>query len=163
MDREEKLDQINDLIAYINNENEEFDFGEGSMKMDSSESTHYEIELALLKYRWECDSIDCICVIFNDISDTSDEVLTKGNKYYINHVYQKEKNRKIMMSKSHGYCNPYYEFTDENGKNYLKRYYRAKRSKHLKRQSNRVIRRNKEYFPKGNKVKRQFDYWWILY
>lgn len=49
------------------------------------------------------------------------------------------------------------------GRIYPKKYYRGKRSSHLKKQSNRKIRRYKGHLPpKGNTCHKIFDFWWEL-
>ena len=52
---------------------------------------------------------------------------------------------------------------ERDGKEYYKRYYRGKRSKYLKKLSNKKVRRyNGEISGKGG-YKKLFDYWWELY
>lgn len=48
----------------------------------------------------------------------------------------------------------------ETVKPYYKRLYRGRRSKYLKKQSNRVIRRYVGEIPKGNQCHRLYDFWW---
>lgn len=50
----------------------------------------------------------------------------------------------------------------ENPKPYYKRMYRGKRSKYLKRQSNKAIRRYKGELHKGYHCHRLYDFWWEL-
>lgn len=50
----------------------------------------------------------------------------------------------------------------ENPKPYYKRMYRGKRSKYLKRQSNKAIRRYKGELHKGWQCHRLYDFWWEL-
>lgn len=52
----------------------------------------------------------------------------------------------------------------ENSKPYYKRLYRGKRSKYLKRQSNKAIRRYKGELNNGYQhVHKLYDFWWELY
>ncbi len=52
----------------------------------------------------------------------------------------------------------------ENPKPYYKRLYRGKRSKYLKRQSNKAIRRYKGELHNGyHHVHKLYDFWWELY
>lgn len=51
----------------------------------------------------------------------------------------------------------------ENPKPYYKRVYRGKRSKYLKRQSNKKIRRYKGGLQNGWNCHRLFDFWWEMY
>lgn len=46
---------------------------------------------------------------------------------------------------------------------YLCRFYRGKRSKFLKQQSNKKIRRHQSYISNGGSYKKIFDYWWELW
>ena len=46
---------------------------------------------------------------------------------------------------------------------YLCRFYRGKRSKFLKRQSNKKIRRHQSYISNGGSYKKIFNYWWELW
>lgn len=48
----------------------------------------------------------------------------------------------------------------ENPKPYYKRWYRGKRSKHLKQWSNRKIRRYKGELHNGNSCHKLHDFWW---
>ncbi len=50
----------------------------------------------------------------------------------------------------------------ENSKPYYQRLYRGKRSKCLKRQSNKAIRRYKGELHKGWQCHRLYDFWWEL-
>ena len=50
----------------------------------------------------------------------------------------------------------------ENSKPYYKRWYRGKRSKYLKNQSNRKIRRYKGEIHNGYQCHKIYDYWWEL-
>lgn len=159
-----RQDMIEELEAYIKCENEVFDFGEGEMKMETFEETSYGFELSLLDGSFLYDSAWYLHLKLpkdeDEVSDTKHHI--KFNRYYINHVRQKQRNMKLYDDTKKSYPQPYYiDLHDESS--YLKRYYRGKRSMYLKRQSNKKIRRNKEYFPKGNKVKRLFDFWWELY
>lgn len=52
---------------------------------------------------------------------------------------------------------------EKDGKIHYKRWYRGKRSKYLKRQSNKRIRRYKGDLPKGNQNHKLFDFWWEMY
>lgn len=45
---------------------------------------------------------------------------------------------------------------------YYKRLYRGKRSKYLKRQSNKKIRKYKRCLSDGNMYRKVFDFWWEL-
>lgn len=49
----------------------------------------------------------------------------------------------------------------ENPKPYYKRWYRGKRSKYLKQQSNRKIRRYKGELHNGNSCHKLYDFWWL--
>ena len=51
----------------------------------------------------------------------------------------------------------------DNPKPYYKRIYRGKRSKYLKRQSNKKIRRYKGGLQNGWNCHRLFDFWWEMY
>lgn len=51
----------------------------------------------------------------------------------------------------------------ENPKPYYKRIYRGGRSSHLKKSSNRKIRRYKGEIPNGFWCHRLYDYWWEMY
>lgn len=50
----------------------------------------------------------------------------------------------------------------QNTKPYYKRWYRGKRSKYFKQQSNRKIRRYKGELHKGNMAHKLYDFWWEL-
>ena len=50
----------------------------------------------------------------------------------------------------------------QNTKPYYKRWYRGKRSKYFKQQSNRKIRRHKGELHKGNMAHKLYDFWWEL-
>lgn len=50
----------------------------------------------------------------------------------------------------------------ENPNPYYKRLYRGQRSKHLKQQSNRRIRRYKGKLPNGYYCHRLYDFWWEM-
>ena len=50
----------------------------------------------------------------------------------------------------------------ENRYCYYRRCYRGSRSKYLKNQSNRKIRRYKNEIKSGNNYRRIYDYWWGL-
>ena len=52
---------------------------------------------------------------------------------------------------------------ERDGKEYYKRYYRGKRSKYLKRLSNKAVRRYKGDISGKGGYKKLFDYWWELY
>ena len=50
----------------------------------------------------------------------------------------------------------------QNAKPYYKRWYRGKRSKYFKQQSNRKIRRYNGELHKGNMAYKLYDFWWEL-
>lgn len=51
----------------------------------------------------------------------------------------------------------------DNPNPYYKRFYRGKRSKYLKRQSNKKIRKYKGEIPNGFGCHKLFDFWWEMY
>lgn len=58
---------------------------------------------------------------------------------------------------------PYWSTFDENGKKYIKRFYRGQKSKYFKRLSNKRVRKNKKLSGRGNNYRKLFDYWWEMY
>ena len=102
---------------------------------------------------------------------------------YENHSKKKRRNKrerdlkyknhlKSLAENTTGYPSPAY-YVDEiwikgygyvkNPKPYYKRLYRGKRSKYLKRQSNKKIRRYKGELHNGHHCYKVFDYWYELY
>lgn len=95
---------------------------------------------------------------------TKEQIKRKQNKYYRNRHHIKKKKWKseyVLM----GYPTPYGIVEDENKNEYLKMYGRGNTSRYLKNQASKAMRNSKyklEYFPKGNKYKKTYDYWWEL-
>lgn len=154
-----RQDMIDELESYIWNEREVFDFGEGNMKMSCSESSYYDFEINMLNGNFFREQYPDYDEYLNpSINKSLPKRNSKVNRYYINNIRQKKRDKYMLK-----FYSPYYTVRDRNGKQYIKRYYRGKRSKLLKKSSSRKIRTNMDYYPKGNKVKRQFDFWWELY
>ena len=152
-------DMIDELESYILNEKEAFNFGEGDMMMSCSESSYYDFEINMLNgnfFREQYLDYDEYLMIYDGKPIIKRKL--KANRYYINNIRQKKRDKYMLK-----FYSPYYTVRDRNGKQYIKRYYRGKRSRLLKKAGSRKIRTIMDYYPKGNKVKRQFDFWWELY
>ena len=75
----------------------------------------------------------------------------------------KERNKRlkrIYNNTKHSYASGVW-FDDD--KNRFIRYYRGKRSKYLKKLSNRKFRHMKNESLQNSQYKKVFDYWWELY
>ena len=83
----------------------------------------------------------------------------RTTKYERNQKYQ---NYLKQLSKKTSSYFPSVVYID--GLHYYKRYYRGRRSKYLKKISNRKIRRHKCELPKhGSQFHRLYDFWYELY
>lgn len=157
-----RQEMIEELQAYVRNEHEVFDFGEGEMQMETFEGSYYAFEISLLDrsfYERQFDSWWIPERKEKEIPDTIKPI--KRNRYSINRRF-KNKHKKLAELGYINHMSSYYE-KESNNRTYIKNCYRGKRSMYLKKQSHRIVRRNKEYFPKGNKSNRLFGFWWELY
>lgn len=91
--------------------------------------------------------------------------------HYDRDIKYKSRIKLLARNKLHTWYAPAYP-VDENGDyhgdvntaTYFKREYRGSRSKYLKRQSNKKLRRYKgEVFMRGGGYRKVFDFWWEMY
>ena len=128
------------------------------------------------QFLW-CDKIGGKVYCFGHCEDAFDipDVTNQRNSSKKKRINKREKDLKHkehlkrLNKISKGYPSPVY-YTDkiyvrgygyiENPKPYYKRLYRGKRSKYLKKQSNRKIRRYKGKLHNGWQCHKLYDFWW---
>lgn len=101
----------------------------------------------------------------NDEFDDIENSAKYSGKSRMNKNERREKYKarlKKLNEITNGYP-PIVSCKEKDGKIYYKRWYRGKRSKYLKRQSNKRIRRYKCDLPNGNQNHKLFDFWWEMY
>ena len=76
---------------------------------------------------------------------------------------EKKNNERIYRINRTRYCPSGIYLKERDGKQWYTHYYRGKRSKYLKRLSNRKIRKYKGEISGKGWYKKLFDYWWELY
>lgn len=118
-------------------------------------------------YYW-CDKVGGKNILFGYCSEIY-EIDTKQNRQY------SKKKRTTKYERNQNYLNYLKQLSKKtssyfpsviymDGLNYYKRYYRGRRSKYLKKISNRKIRRHKCELPKhGSQFHRIYDFWYELY
>lgn len=171
-----------EILSYMQCEDESFDFGEGKMIMESSERGMYKCQiLPYLNRRWE-DSRD---TEFNrwwkkKLKSEYESKLERQFDDYVNYKLmnklnnkydKKQLHKKQMRKRYESYLNlwypsPYWLVKDKNGKEYFKQYGIDGAKKCLKKVSVKKMRNSKYkdlYFPKGNSWKKTYDLWWNLY
>ena len=151
--KEDYICLLKEIEAYRELDGEDFDFGTGIINNDmsyGSEDAYYEMaiwELESIIDYWDCDN------------PNSKHNKKRDTKYARNRTFKNKLWSMVDQQWTHVWMNG--KWFEEG--TYPKRYYRGKRSTHLKRQSSRKIRRFKgEFQTKGNKHKRVFDFWWEL-
>lgn len=122
-----------------------------------------------------CDKVGgkvSCCGYCDDIQEENIIRKTYSNKKKLNkferNVKYKNHLKKLYINVGECYPSPVvYEdkllagrYYIENPKPYYKRYYRDQRSKYLKRQSNKRVRRYKGELSNGNDYRRIYDFWW---
>ena len=128
------------------------------------------------QFLW-CDKIGGKVYCFGHCEDAFDipDVINQRNSSKKKRINKRERDLKHkehlkrLNKISKGYPSPVY-YTDkiyvrgygyiENPKPYYKRLYRGKRSKYLKKQSNRKIRRYKGKLHNGWQCHKLYDFWW---
>lgn len=78
-------------------------------------------------------------------------------------IKEKNNNERIYKINQSRYCASGVSLKERNGKEWYAHYYRGKRSKYLKKLSNKKIRKYKGEINGKGGYKRLFDYWWELY
>lgn len=104
----------------------------------------------------------------NDIPVDIIQFSKQDNRYNLirkyNGINKENKQYKRIYKINHKRYTPSGVYKKErDGKEYYKRYYRGKRSKYLKRLSNKAVRKYKGVISGKGGYKRLFDYWWELY
>lgn len=84
-------------------------------------------------------------------------------KNYLKEMYKKNPNYPISYNDEIWLFENHKVEIIKNPKPYYKRVYRGKRSKYLKRQSNKKIRRYKSELSSGRNCYKIFDFWYELY
>lgn len=146
--KQDYINQFNEINAYATLDGEDFDFGTGVINNDmsyGSEDAYYEMELQdlaeIIEY-WE------------------DEKPKKKSKRKQRRdrrsMKQKENQRMEFLKEIH-----WGVVTDMNGFN--QRIYRGKRSRYLKKKSNKQVRKYKDKIASGAGYRKVFDFWWELY
>lgn len=170
--KQDCIDRLSELKAYYKMDGQDFDFGTGIIKNDLSlgyEFWFYEQDMMVLEYiikDWDKLS-DKINYDEMDI-DEREQCFEywyppiKHNKKQRKNRYATNRKHKDNMLKR--IDNDWYPvWHSRNELEYGKRYYRGKRSKLLKKQSSKIIRKHEgEFQKKGNKHKRVFDFWWEM-
>ena len=137
--------------------------------------TPEEVSDEIEEFIW-CEKVGGKVYWAGHCSDSSDlnKKLTKDHKKKSIHKYERYLKHKQKLKRLYEMSNSMYPcpviYTDEiwikgrgyveNPKPYYKRWYRGKRSKYLKRLSNKRIRRYKNELYKGNQCHKLFDFWW---
>ena len=132
-----------ELQAFIDLEDEYFDFGEGRMCVCNGEKDCYK--RALLNRCWleECNS-----------NNNNQRIRQKTRlNHYARKQIDKKKIEKLDGTKW---------WLVNNVKPYKRRDYFGKRRKHIKRVSNRKVRQYKEDISDGGYYRKIYDYWWEL-
>lgn len=158
--KQDCIDRLEELQAYY--------------RMDVAEFYYYSKDMGILEYiimNW-----DAIHMIDYDSMDIDEREQCaeywyppiKHNKKQRQNKYARNRKHKDEMLKK--IDNDWYPVWNsgsvysDDGDRFPKRYYRGKRSKLLKIQSNRKIRRYKGSFQKkGSGFHKVFDFWWELY
>lgn len=150
--KEDYINLLNEINAYRELDGQDFDFGTGLIINEmsfGSEDAYYEMDLQaieeIIEY-WGCEF---------DIPKRKN--IVKRDRQYRRYVKQKEKKRIKHLSEI-SWMNVI------NRGDWQQRCYRGKRSKHLKSQSHRRVRKYKDKISsKGNMSNKIFDFWWELY
>ena len=128
------------------------------------------------KFLW-CDKVGGKVYCFGHCEDAFGipDVINQRNSSKLKRRNKRERDRKHrehlkrLDKISRGYPSPVYYIDEiyvrgygyvENPKPYYKRLYRGKRSKYLKRQSHRKIRRYKGELHNGWRCHKLYDFWW---
>lgn len=141
---------LEEVLAYRELEGEVFDFGEGPMRIDGllgSEDVYYKM-------------------FINNHMDDSDEIMYKVesdekqkrrksrlNKYKRNKIDK----RKIEKLRKEGAF-----YTVSHYRPYL-RLYRGKRSRYLKKESNKIVRRYYKSISNGGSYRKTYPFWHNLF
>lgn len=147
--KQDILDEFNEINAYSKLDGEDFDFGTGLIINEmslGSEDAYYEMDLQSLEEALE-------------YWDYKRPVEKKKKKHKPTKRYFAEKEKRDLKR--------LHEISPESvwdRDNWLKRGYRGSRSAHLKKVSNKKVRRYKgELSKKGTDYRKVYDYWYILY
>ena len=149
-------------MAFRELEGESFDFGEGSMSIDGwygSEDAYYEMRIQF-EEGFEDDEAYRQSLHLLDLLDCSKSKrkpkLNRHTKKKITQYKLKRLHRLLCWNVVSGVI-------EDGSVIFLKRYYRGKRSRYLKQQSNKKVRHYKGSIKNGGHYRRIFDYWWELY
>lgn len=120
-----------------------------------------------------CDKLGCkISYVSCEYSEENDMANRNNTVEYIKPrmtKYERNHRHKKKLQYFYDYIQPRWSPSGVWKKHYgtpseyLCRFYRGKRSKFLKRQSNKKIRRHQSYISNGGFYKKIFDYWWELW
>lgn len=148
--KDDYVQLLNEIIAYRELDGEDFDFGTGLIKNDmslGSEDAYYEMDMCTLEN-----------IIINwDFNQEAKHRKKHEQKPHKRHYQKREKDRVSRLSKI-----SWIKVIEREG--WQQRCYRGKRSRYLKRQSNKKIRRYKGKLPpKGSTHYKIFDFWWEMY
>lgn len=170
-------DEIN---AWVELENEEFDFGEGLMRIEGwygSEDAYYEMDLESLEThffnpyyvsKWDVDRNH----EYWDMDHmNSDSRFFIDKKLHKSHYKKREQKHLDYLFKvnfwSAGWSNWGRDAvtgrSEKREPGYYKKYYAPPRAKYLRKVSNKQVRRYKKGIKNGAMYRRIFDYWWELY
>lgn len=156
-----------EIEAFRELENETFDFGEGPMKMKGTESVYYKMDLRTYE-DLELDSYYRNLEINYNIENEELYLLAKEKgklDYPTNKIKDKVRIKRKNKCKEKRHIrnlNKIHWSLVYDGPEFSKRCYRGGKSKWLKKESNKVVRRTKNLV-KGSDYRKAFDFWWILY
>ena len=80
---------------------------------------------------------------------------------YRRECFLKHRNKiKRIANDVYGWIPSGYLIRNNNGKEYVRRFYRGQRSSYLKQVGNKAVRRYKHSLPNKGDYKKVFDFWW---
>ena len=99
-----------------------------------------------------------------DVEKFIEEEKAKNSHPYCRDEKYRKKLKRLAKAKENSWFSPAWCVkSDEHKPEYVKREYRGKRSKILKKISNKKVRQFQGEIPDGCGYKRIFDLWWELY
>lgn len=145
-----------EIEAFRELENEEFDFGEGPMRMEGllgSEDVYYKMALqSFRESKMEKDYEDFIN--YREDRNINEIEYSKRN---VNLANKRKQKRKLKRLNEEGHWSIVVDM-----ETHLARVYRGQRSKYIKKRSNKKVRKSKN-LTSGNDYRKAFNFWYELW
>lgn len=148
--REELLSDLVELEAYAELEGEAFDFGGGLVE----NTGEYRCGVEYVYIKMDIEAIGYRLHKLEEKTGTPPTRCQRGRQY--RREWRKNEQEWLRELGRYGA----FWLVNERIEGYYSRCYIG--NKHLKRRSNRAVRRNKALVGKGGDYKKVYDYWWEL-